>query len=99
MALPQRPVTLQLLLPVCIVPAQARLAELADGGEIVFATARQQQAQWQAYPGFQAAAAFNADKSIAACVSWAPDIYTLSEIKGNHMLVSTATGEFAGRAD
>jgi ABC-type nitrate/sulfonate/bicarbonate transport system substrate-binding protein/enamine deaminase RidA (YjgF/YER057c/UK114 family) len=40
---------------------------------------------------FQAAAAFNADKSIAACVSWAPDIYTLSEIKGNHMLVSTAT--------
>ena len=40
---------------------------------------------------FQAAAAFNSDKSIAACVSWAPDIYNLSEIKGNHMLVSTAT--------
>ncbi|MEN9974571.1 MAG: Taurine-binding periplasmic protein precursor, partial [Verrucomicrobiota bacterium] len=40
---------------------------------------------------FQAAAAFNADKSIAACVSWAPDIYTLSKIKGNHLLVSTAT--------
>jgi ABC-type nitrate/sulfonate/bicarbonate transport system substrate-binding protein/outer membrane protein OmpA-like peptidoglycan-associated protein len=40
---------------------------------------------------FQAAAAFNSDKSIAACVSWAPDIYSLSEIKGNHMLVSTAT--------
>ncbi len=40
---------------------------------------------------FQAAAAFNADKSIAACVSWAPDIYNLSEITGNHMLVSTAT--------
>jgi NitT/TauT family transport system substrate-binding protein len=40
---------------------------------------------------FQAAAAFNADKSIAACVSWAPDIYNLSEISGNHLLVSTAT--------
>ena len=40
---------------------------------------------------FQAAAAFNADKSIAACVSWAPDIYNLSEIRGNHLLVSTAT--------
>jgi NitT/TauT family transport system substrate-binding protein len=40
---------------------------------------------------FQAAAAFNSDKSIAGCVSWAPDIYNLSKIKGNHMLVSTAT--------
>ncbi|MEP2775625.1 MAG: phosphate ABC transporter substrate-binding/OmpA family protein [Luteolibacter sp.] len=40
---------------------------------------------------FQAAAAFGSDKSIAACVSWAPDIYNLSEINGNHLLVSTAT--------
>src|SRR5687768_13741373 len=40
---------------------------------------------------FQAAAAFNGDKSLAACVSWAPDIYNLSKIEGNHMLVSTAT--------
>ena len=40
---------------------------------------------------FQAAAAFNSDKSIAACVSWAPDIYNLSKIDGNHLLVSTAT--------
>ncbi len=40
---------------------------------------------------FQAAAAFNSDKSLAACVSWAPDIYNLSKIDGNHMLVSTAT--------
>jgi ABC-type nitrate/sulfonate/bicarbonate transport system substrate-binding protein/outer membrane protein OmpA-like peptidoglycan-associated protein len=40
---------------------------------------------------FQAAAAFNADKSIAAVVSWAPDIYNLSEVKGNKLLVSTAT--------
>jgi hypothetical protein len=40
---------------------------------------------------FQAAAAFNSDKSIAACVSWAPDIYNLSKLEGNHMLVSTAT--------
>lgn len=40
---------------------------------------------------FQAAAAFNADKSLAACVSWAPDIYNLSKLEGNHLLVSTAT--------
>jgi NitT/TauT family transport system substrate-binding protein len=40
---------------------------------------------------FQAAAAFNADKSIAGCVSWAPDIYNLAKIKGNRMLVNTAT--------
>ena len=40
---------------------------------------------------FQAAAAFNADPSIAACVSWAPDIYNLSESDSNHLLVSTAT--------
>lgn len=40
---------------------------------------------------FQAAAAFNSDKSIAACVSWAPDIYNLSDIDGNRMLVNTQT--------
>jgi NitT/TauT family transport system substrate-binding protein len=40
---------------------------------------------------FQAAAAFNADKRIAAVVSWAPDIYNLEKVKGNHMLVTTAT--------
>ncbi len=40
---------------------------------------------------FQAAAAFNADKSLAAAVSWAPDIYNLSKVKGNRMLVTTAT--------
>ena len=40
---------------------------------------------------FQAAAAFNSDKSIAACVSWAPDIYNLSKLPENHLLVSTAT--------
>ena len=40
---------------------------------------------------FQAAAAFNSDKSLAACVSWAPDIYNLGKIEGNHILVSTAT--------
>jgi NitT/TauT family transport system substrate-binding protein len=38
---------------------------------------------------FQAAAAFNAQKDIAGCVSWAPDIYNLSKIKGNRMLVTT----------
>jgi NitT/TauT family transport system substrate-binding protein len=40
---------------------------------------------------FQAAAAFNANKSIAGCVSWAPDIYNLSKVKGNRLLVSTQT--------
>jgi NitT/TauT family transport system substrate-binding protein len=40
---------------------------------------------------FQAAAAFNADKSIAGCVSWAPDIYNLEKVKGNKMLVTTGT--------
>ncbi|HXO21593.1 MAG TPA: phosphate ABC transporter substrate-binding/OmpA family protein [Thermoanaerobaculia bacterium] len=40
---------------------------------------------------FQAAAAFNADKSLAACVSWSPDIYKLSQAPGNKLLVSTST--------
>lgn len=40
---------------------------------------------------FQAAAAFNADKTIAGCVSWAPDIYNLEKVKGNKLLVTTAT--------
>lgn len=39
---------------------------------------------------FQAAAAFAADKSIAAAVSWAPDIYNLADVKGNNLLVTTA---------
>jgi NitT/TauT family transport system substrate-binding protein len=40
---------------------------------------------------FQAAAAFNAQKDIAAAVSWAPDIYNLAEkVKGNRLLVTTA---------
>ena len=40
---------------------------------------------------FQAAAAFNADKSVACAVSWAPDIYNLAGAKGNKMLVNTQT--------
>jgi NitT/TauT family transport system substrate-binding protein len=40
---------------------------------------------------FQAAAAFNADKSLAGCVSWAPDIYNLEKVKGNKILVTTST--------
>ncbi|MCC6154705.1 MAG: OmpA family protein [Candidatus Hydrogenedentes bacterium] len=40
---------------------------------------------------FQAAAAFNTNKDIAACVSWAPDIYKLTELPSNHLLVTTAT--------
>jgi NitT/TauT family transport system substrate-binding protein len=39
---------------------------------------------------FQAAAAFAADKSIAAAVSWAPDIYNLAKVKGNSLVVTTA---------
>lgn len=40
---------------------------------------------------FQAAAAFNADRSISCAVTWAPDIYNLSEVQGNRMLVTTQT--------
>ncbi len=40
---------------------------------------------------FQAAALYASDKNIAACVSWAPDIYKLSDTPGNRMLVDTAT--------
>ena len=40
---------------------------------------------------FEAAAAFNRDKSIAGCVSWAPDIYNLADAKGNRMFVTTLT--------
>lgn len=41
---------------------------------------------------FQAAAAFDNEPGIAACVSWAPDIYTLSEQSDrNRMLVTTKT--------
>jgi NitT/TauT family transport system substrate-binding protein len=40
---------------------------------------------------FEAAAAFNAQKDLAAAVSWAPDIYNLAEAQGNRMLVNTQT--------
>jgi NitT/TauT family transport system substrate-binding protein len=40
---------------------------------------------------FQAAAAFNADKSVAGAVSWSPDIYNLAKAKGNRILVTTST--------
>ena len=40
---------------------------------------------------FQAAAAFNRQRDIAAAVSWAPDIYNLEKVKGNRMLVTTQT--------
>ena len=40
---------------------------------------------------FAAAAAFNGDKSIAAVVSWAPDIYNLEKVQGNKLLVTTGT--------
>jgi NitT/TauT family transport system substrate-binding protein len=40
---------------------------------------------------FQAAAAFNAQRSISAAVSWSPDIYNLAKVRGNRMLVTTQT--------
>ncbi len=40
---------------------------------------------------FQAAAAFNADKRMAGAVTWAPDIYNLEKVKGNRLIVTTAT--------
>ena len=40
---------------------------------------------------FEAAAAFNANKDLAAAVSWAPDIYNLEKVQGNRMLVTTLT--------
>ncbi len=39
---------------------------------------------------FEAAAAFAAKKDLAGAVSWAPDIYNLSKVKGNKLLVTTA---------
>lgn len=38
---------------------------------------------------FQAAAAFNAQRDIAAAVTWAPDIYNLANVQGNRLLVTT----------
>lgn len=40
---------------------------------------------------FEAAAAFNNDRSISAAVTWAPDIYNLEKVKGNRLLVTTQT--------
>src|SRR5436305_15081633 len=40
---------------------------------------------------FEAAAAFNGDRSLAGCVSWAPDIYNLWKVRGNRMRVNTQT--------
>jgi NitT/TauT family transport system substrate-binding protein len=40
---------------------------------------------------FQAAAAFNADKTLAGAVSWAPDIYNLEKVRGNRLIVTTST--------
>jgi ABC-type nitrate/sulfonate/bicarbonate transport system substrate-binding protein len=40
---------------------------------------------------FEAAAAFNSQRELAAAVSWAPDIYNLAEVQGNRMLVTTQT--------
>ncbi|HSK08462.1 MAG TPA: hypothetical protein VK911_02720, partial [Vicinamibacterales bacterium] len=48
--------------------------------------------QWRfTQDAFQAAAAFNADRRLDCVVSWAPDIYNLSEARGNRMMVTTET--------
>jgi NitT/TauT family transport system substrate-binding protein len=48
--------------------------------------------QWKfTQDAFQAAAAFNADRSLSCAVSWAPDIYNLAKVQGNRMMVTTAT--------
>jgi NitT/TauT family transport system substrate-binding protein len=39
---------------------------------------------------FQAAGAFNAQKELSGCVSWSPDIYNLTKVPGNRLLVTTA---------
>ncbi|HSM51891.1 MAG TPA: phosphate ABC transporter substrate-binding/OmpA family protein, partial [Thermoanaerobaculia bacterium] len=55
---------------------------------------------------FEAAAAFVSDSSIDACVSWAPDIYTIPEkVRGTRILTTTAEANkliadvWAARAD
>jgi NitT/TauT family transport system substrate-binding protein len=55
---------------------------------------------------FEAAAAFVSDKSIDACVSWAPDIYNIPEkVEGTRILTTTAEASkliadvWAARAD
>lgn len=55
---------------------------------------------------FEAAAAFVSDASIDACVSWAPDIYTIPEkVRGTRILTTTAEANkliadvWAARAD
>jgi NitT/TauT family transport system substrate-binding protein len=55
---------------------------------------------------FEAAAAFVSDKSIDACVSWAPDIYNIPErVQGTRILTTTAEANkliadvWAARAD
>lgn len=55
---------------------------------------------------FEAAAAFVSDTSIDACVSWAPDIYTIPEkVRGTRILTTTAEANkliadvWAARAD
>ena len=40
---------------------------------------------------FAAAAAFNAEPSLSAVVSWAPDIYNLEKVQGNKILITTGT--------
>jgi NitT/TauT family transport system substrate-binding protein len=40
---------------------------------------------------FEAAAAFNTNKTVAGAVSWSPDIYNLAKSKGNRLLVTTQT--------
>ena len=58
---------------------------------LVYGGVQPSEVQWVfTEDAFQAAAAFNAQKDIAGCVSWAPDIYNLKDLPGNRMLVTTA---------
>ncbi len=59
---------------------------------LVFGGVQPAEVNWVFTPdAFQAAAAYANNPDISAAVTWAPDIYTLSEAPGNRMLVNTLT--------
>lgn len=59
---------------------------------LVFGGVQPADVNWVFTPdAFQAAAAYANNPDISAAVTWAPDIYTLSEAPGNRMLVNTLT--------
>ena len=59
---------------------------------LVFGGVQPNEVEWIfTQDAFQAAAAYNARPDISAVVTWAPDIYNLSDAPGNRMLVNTLT--------